>query len=221
MNMDQKKDSIGEYVRQVRESTHQYVKELLTENEKLLTFAMSLGQEVATLQKRLDEQAAAHESFAVRFAEVEQLNSNLANLYVASYRLHGSLARADVLATLEEIVINIIGSEKFAVLEWDDGAPRVTIAYGIDARAVDFDLQGPWAEKITRGETWIAPNEDAEPLVVVPLRTSDRLTGAIVVHRLLAHKPALEAFDLELFDLLATHAATALHCSKLQARVSP
>ena len=63
----------------------------------------------------------------MRFAEVEQLNSNLANLYVASYRLHGSLARADVLSTLQEIVINIIGSEKFAVFEWDDGTPRVTL----------------------------------------------------------------------------------------------
>jgi GAF domain-containing protein len=221
MNMDQKRDSIGEYVRQVRESTHQYVKELLTENEKLLTFAVTLGQEVATLQQKLDAQTEAHESFAARFAEVEQLNSNLANLYVASYRLHGSLARADVLATLEEIVINIIGSEKFAVLEWDEGAPRVAIAYGVDARQIDFDLQGPWADKMTAGETWIAPNQDAEPLVVVPLRANDRVTGAIVIHRLLAHKPALEAFDLELFDLLATHAATALHCSKLNARVSP
>src|SRR5262249_1401031 len=108
----------------------------------------------------------------------------------------------------------------FVVLEWDEVVPRVAIAHGIDARTVDFDLQGPWADKLAAGETWIAPNQDAEPLVVVPLRANDKLVGAIVIHRLLAHKPALEAFDLELFDLLATHAATALHCSRLHARVS-
>lgn len=219
--MDQKRDSIGDYVRQVRESTHQYVKELLTENEKLLTLAVDLHEEVAALHGRLDEQAAAHESFAMRFAEVEQLNSNLANLYVASYRLHGSLARADVLSTLQEIVINIIGSEKFAVFEWEDGTPRITIEHDIDARDRDFDLRGPWAEKLARGETWIAPTEDAHPLVVVPLRANERVTGAVVIFRLLAHKPSLEAFDLELFDLLATHAASALHCSRLNERVTP
>jgi hypothetical protein len=39
-------------------------------------------------------------------------------------------------------------------------------------------------------------------------------TGAIAVFRLLAHKPEFEPLDLELFDLLASHAAVALHYSK-------
>jgi hypothetical protein len=39
------------------------------------------------------------------------------------------------------------------------------------------------------------------------------------VFRLLGHKPQLESVDLELFDLLATHAATALYCSDLHARL--
>ena len=38
----------------------------------------------------------------------------------------------------------------------------------------------------------------------------------IAIHRLLAHKAGLEPLDHELFDLLATHAATALYCTSLQ-----
>ena len=41
------------------------------------------------------------------------------------------------------------------------------------------------------------------------------MTGFIAIYRLLSHKTALEPLDHELFDLLATHAATALYCTSL------
>jgi hypothetical protein len=41
------------------------------------------------------------------------------------------------------------------------------------------------------------------------------VTGAIALFRLLPQKPALEDVDHELFELLATHAATALYCTRL------
>ena len=40
------------------------------------------------------------------------------------------------------------------------------------------------------------------------------LTGAIAVFRLLGQKSGLEEIDLQLFDLLASHAATALYSSR-------
>ena len=42
-----------------------------------------------------------------------------------------------------------------------------------------------------------------------------RVTGAITVFNLLGQKPGLEPVDLQLFDLLASHAATALHCTRV------
>jgi hypothetical protein len=47
-----------------------------------------------------------------------------------------------------------------------------------------------------------------------------RAIGVIAIVKLLSHKPALEAIDHELFGLLATHAASALYCSDLHARIS-
>jgi hypothetical protein len=40
------------------------------------------------------------------------------------------------------------------------------------------------------------------------------VTGAIAVFRLLGQKQGLEDIDLQLFDLLASHAATALYSSR-------
>ena len=47
----------------------------------------------------------------------------------------------------------------------------------------------------------------------VPLKIGSMVVGAIVVFRLLSHKPALERVDHELFELLAVHASTALYRS--------
>jgi hypothetical protein len=46
------------------------------------------------------------------------------------------------------------------------------------------------------------------------------VTGAIALFRLLPQKAGFQAVDRELFDLLATHAATALYCSGLHARLT-
>jgi hypothetical protein len=49
---------------------------------------------------------------------------------------------------------------------------------------------------------------------------SSESIGAIAVFRLLGHKPELEPLDLELFDLMASHAAVALYYSKAHADVA-
>jgi GAF domain-containing protein len=58
---------------------------------------------------------------------------------------------------------------------------------------------------------------DADVTACIPLRLDGVVTGAIVVYRLLPHKPGLEEIDFELFDLLALHAATALRFTQLAA----
>ena len=54
----------------------------------------------------------------------------------------------------------------------------------------------------------------------LPLTLDGRVTGAIVLFSLLPHKPGLRELDFELFDLLGTHAATALYCTSLHGRVT-
>jgi hypothetical protein len=78
-------------------------------------------------QDVLDHLRAVEEEnrhFADRYLEIEEENNNLANLYVASYQLHSTLDLSEVLKTIIEIVINLIGAEVFAVYVF--GIPECT-----------------------------------------------------------------------------------------------
>src|SRR6185503_5039626 len=54
----------------------------------------------------------------------------------------------------------------------------------------------------------------------IPLKVDGKVTGAIAIFRLLQQKNGLQEVDYELFHLLATHAATALYCSRVLVGVS-
>jgi hypothetical protein len=58
-------------------------------------------------------------------------------------------------------------------------------------------------------------------LALIPLRLGQEISGAVAIFGLLPQKNGtFEEVDLELFDLLATHAATALYCTRLHLIVS-
>ena len=77
------------------------------------------------------------------------------------------------------------------------------------------------ATVFSTGQTWIAAADlmDGDAVACIPLKLDGRITGLIVIHRLLGHKIALDALDHELFSLLGTHAATALYCTALHQRL--
>jgi hypothetical protein len=244
------KHEAGEFVRRVQESTQKYARDLLQENERLVGTVATLHEErvemqgrirrleererareaaQSTLLERISDMEATNREFTERCLEVEQLNANLANLYVASYRLHGSLERAEVLDTVREILANLIGTEHFVVFERErsSSALRAVAAFGVEvASAAPLSLDEPGLGAfIAAGVPYIsshAPEPPGLPPVAacVPLRVGGRVIGAIVVYEMLAHKAAIEDGDVELFNLLATHAATALYCSGLHARAS-
>jgi hypothetical protein len=176
-------------------------------------------------QARLDHDLARidkeNRRFAEQYAALEEQNSNLANLYVASYRLHETLERATVLTVLQEILANLVGSEEVAIFELPRGARHLKLlaSNGIDAErygAVEVG-DGVIGQVVASGEIYIG--EPADPhasdglTACVPLRLADRVSGAIAIFGLLPQKTGICDLDRELFALLATHAATALHCS--------
>ena len=65
-----------------------------------------------------------------------------------------------------------------------------------------------------------APGEEPGLTACIPLKLEDRVVGAIALFRLLPQKSGFESLDMELFELLGTHAATALYASGLHERVS-
>lgn len=240
--LEAEKDTLAERSRDVQE--------VLRTNEALRALAASLEAEMNRLHEQaialrgenerqqreherlraqVDLARAESQGFSTRYAEVEQQNSNLANLYVASYRLHGTLDRKEVVDTLQEIIANLVGSEEAGLFELDEatGTLELVASFGLapDARRSVPLGSGPIGRAARSGEIHVADadadaREDLDPglTACVPLVLDGRVTGAIAIYRLLPQKPGIEDVDRELFDLLATHAATALYCTTLHSR---
>ena len=242
----------GQEFLQLHQRVESFTQELLKENERLRFKAASLEQENKSLQgsaktppsdvlaervrnleqekdellKRYQQVEEENVDFAKRYLEIEEENNNLANLYVASFQLHSTLDFREVVQIVMEIVINLVGAEKFSLMLLDEnkgdlyavsseGVPRekiphVKLGEGVVGR-VSQEGAGPYvAEGKKRSETTLT-----EPLVVIPMKIKDQVIGAIVVYTTLEQKEGFSPLDFELFNLLAGHAATALFASKL------
>jgi predicted RNase H-like nuclease (RuvC/YqgF family) len=225
------------YVDRVREDTQNYIRQLLSENEQLRVAGAQLGSELSRLRQELSStrEELSHrqdverelaqtmerireegQRYLAQYAEVESQNANLANLYVASHQLHGTLERGAILVALQEIVVNLIGSEEFAICEISGEELIVAASVGVDAASITWDTPRVRHAAETRALSVASKHALDEPLVCLPLQVDGRLVGMVVINRLLAHKPELEPLDHELFDLIATHASTALYCCALQ-----
>lgn len=219
------------YISKAREEQQQYINGLLRENEKLRSTSAVLesdlmraaerqradAAELERLRARFDEIAGENQRFAEQYQHIEEQSSNLANLYVASYQLHNSIERRTVLNTIQEIVINLVGSEQLAIYEVNAEAEfELAASFGLDITRLHTVVGGEFAvEKLGEGHIFIDPAA-AEPLTAcIPLQVENRVVGAVLVFRLLEHKAALQQVDYELFELLSVHASTALYCAAL------
>jgi len=233
--------NVRPYVDTVRERQQRYAKDLIRENETLRRMAATLESDVRRLQaevldarvalglreeglrRRLTEIEAENKRYAERYAEIERQSGDLANLYVASYQLNSTVDRAQVLTSIKEIVINLIGSENFGVFERvrETDHLRLATSFGIDTDAFASLAPGDARRhrEMTSGAIFVADPKEPSPgiLASIPLKLDGELIGVIDIFGLLAHKPELESVDYELFDLLAAHASRALYCANLHA----
>jgi transcriptional regulator with GAF, ATPase, and Fis domain len=187
-----------------------------------------LDKEISSLTERYKRAEEENKDFASKYLEVEKENNNLANLYVASYQLHSTLDINEVLRIVIEIIINLIGAEKFSIFLIDDKTnelvsvasegllpgeiPRVKIGEGtIGGVAKD-------------GESYFLKSEEQKiqreldltnPIVCIPLKIKEHVIGVISIYTLFTQKDSFTNIDFELFHLLAGHAATAIFSSRL------
>ncbi len=218
------------YSDKVASDANEYMHSLLEENQRLTELVAEMAQKETQLQERLAAIEKESRSYSARYVEVEQQNTNLANLYVATYQLHGTLNRESVLAAIKEIVINLIGSEELAVWELDEatGSLQLVDSFGIDEVlwdrvGVGIGVIGGAArsgERFVRSESNLAPTGNEQTLnAAIPLKLDERVIGVIGIFGLLRQKQGFEAVDFELFDLLSSHAASALFCTRMFERV--
>lgn len=184
--------------------TEEYVQGLMAENERLRLLVEGLK------------------------AESEAQVANLASLYVAVTSVHGALDRPSVLSSVQEIVTNLIGSEEMAIFETDAEHGRLTLLASIGIEPGPYQEvvlgEGAIGRAAATGERLIrqdggSPTEDGDAALTacIPLKVAGRVVGVLAVFRLLPHKGRLDAIDLDLFDVLAAHAASALLFTRLYA----
>ena len=191
---------------------------LQAENERL-------KEKVATLEKRFSEVQQENEDFAQKYLEVAQQNEGLANLYVASFQLHSTLDPEEVMGTVKEIIINLVGSEEFVIFVADKRTGELSPVAWEGSSPVQDGASAPWdaalLNRVARtGQPFFAPagpRRRGAPLACVPLTIKKEVVGVIAVFGLLAHKTGLAALDMEILNLLAGHAATAIVSSRLYA----
>lgn len=203
----------------------------------------ALLHEKAQLQMRLEEMAgelaglradrativeqlaaAEHESrgIAEQYATAMRQNASLANLYVSSYMLHSSLDRMEVLSGIAQIIVNIVGSEDYAIFERVDGDVRPATSGGNGvARLHSTEAGAGLLDNLAR-EARVRVFDGAAAQhglsAFIPLAIGDYVTGGVAIGRLLPQKRALTESDSEIFEMLSAHAAAALYCASLHAR---
>ena len=253
--MDKTESTISKKVEdflQVFRKGEEFTQELLKENERLRFKVIRLEEmgkqsgrdevlKLRSLEERLrllEEQhtelleryrqvEAENKDFANRYIEVETENNNLANLYVASYQLHSTLDFNESLKIILEIVMNLIGAEKFSIMLLDEKKNELVVVAqeGMEAGflpgiRLGMGMIGCSAQQ---GKPFYRAGDPRDiqgvdythPLVCIPLKIKEHVIGAIVVYKLLIQKQSFTNVDYELFSMLAGHAATALFSSKL------
>jgi hypothetical protein len=198
---------------------------------KRLAAELALAREAAEhgqaerdrLRARVAELEAENQRLSDEYVAVEDRTTDLAQRYVALERIHGGLARGDTLAALQEIVINMIGSEELAVLERRGDALVLAQSFGVDPeplRALRVG-EGAIGRAAATGSLYVAgrsgpPAPGEEDLTAaIPLRAGDEVEGVIAVYRLLGHKPGLGEADQAVFDLLSAHGGVALRLRRI------
>jgi hypothetical protein len=184
--------------------TEEYVQGLQAENERLRSLVDGLK------------------------AESEAQVSNLASLYVAVTSVHDALDRPSVLSSVQEIVTNLVGSEEMAIFETDASNGRLVLLASTGIEPGPYQEihvgEGAIGKAAATGARLIRPeggslteDGDASLSACIPLKIAGRVVGVLAVFRLLPHKGHLDAVDLDLFDVLAAHAASALLFTRLYA----
>ncbi len=188
----------------------------------------SLEHERNKLLERSTELEESTRRTEHRNEEVEQELHDLANLYIASSHLHSTLSVRGVTRHLKELLQQLVGAEQFAIYLLDTkggvARPIAQDGFGDEPLASVRPGEGAVGEVLMTGvprvHDRVAEIGTLEnPVAVIPLMVRDKAVGAIAIVSLFRQKEVWAAVDRELFNLLGSHAATALIAANLYAEV--
>jgi hypothetical protein len=184
----------------------------------------AIVQDVGTVHRRLAALEQEHAKCSARLRALHDQNTNLAQIASAHHLLANAASRDEVLVTVEEIVINMIGSEEIAIFDVsaDSAALHLARQHGLE----DPDPRLDPAMDIVRwvvatGDTYARRDFRADTghglTAVVPLKVESRVMGVVAIFHLLHQKKSLEPVDFEIFDIVSRQAAMALYAAAFRA----
>jgi len=170
------------------------------------------------LRQRLAAAEAERRRAQAAMVDLEERLSDTINVCVALERLHGSTDHGEVLRAIQDVVINLVGSEELAVYEpGPSGELEVVQSFGVSGGrlAPVAPGHGPIGRVAAEGRAWVTgdatPCGDPDLTACVPLVADDRVVAVLAIWRLLPQKPALRDADRRVLELLGPHAGRALY----------
>jgi GAF domain-containing protein len=162
-----------------------------------------------------------------RRQEVEELSGKLLAKYVVGYRLATSEEFSAVMVAISEVLEGMIGLTRFELYlragEQDElllcmALPDAGARVGQPPDSDGIIVAAEQGDTLLPTETETDPADPDGPSAWFPIRDSDRVTGGIAVYDMVPHKQQLESDDLELLDLICSHAAEAISAGEAYSR---
>ena len=173
--------------------------------------------EASGLRERLAAAEAERRRAQLAMADLEEKLSDAINLCVALDRLHSTTDHDEVLRAIQDVVINIVGSEELAIFEPGAGGELVAVqSFGVGAGrlAPVTPGHGPIGRIAAEGKPWVigdgTPSGDPALTACVPLVAEEQVVGVVAIWSLLPHKPELRPSDRQVLALLGPHGGRAL-----------
>jgi regulator of replication initiation timing len=176
-----------------------------------------LRDELEKIKAHFDNLNRENKDFQTRYEEVEQQNENLLNLYVSGYQLHSTLQEDNVLAVIQEILLNLLGAEVFALWIVDQNSGELEPLVVVDESGLlggaPPRITPALQEEMAEGKSFFSSGGEEKEggiLACIPLQLEEKTQGVLVIYKLLEQKKSLTSLDQELLNLLTTQAATAI-----------
>jgi hypothetical protein len=150
---------------------------------------------VRGLVERLAVLEAERRTWAARQRVLVERHGRAVGLGIALRHIRSARTPRQLLAAIEEILVQHVGVDSFAVIDTTSEPQRVLVSRGA------------------------SDEEPGRPnLAVVPLGAGQWILGSLVIHSVVSRKVGLDVADFELLDALGPQIAVALHGADVEAQ---
>lgn len=180
-----------------------------TELRLLRAELLDAHRELMRLRTQNGQLAASNKDLSALLASCTRHSGELLKTVVAFQGMFQGQAPADAVRALEDILVNVLGTEDFVILAVGEEAALSTIG------GMGDSLARLRRSRLTLEQAQVATDR------VVPLYLGERLVALIIIGALLAHRGPLGASDSQLMSVLSRFAARAIVAAGAQDRLPP